>query len=126
MRFIGATALFLSMLATACAAQEISGTNIIKRRLTRRSVTPSVSVYQRGTSVKVGRTADEDPIGFEQSRVVVYLEGNVAANPDTVRPSRPVEIRQSNRQFLPDLVVVPDCRRSRRCQSNSASPPYHS
>lgn len=107
MRFIGTTAVFLSMLATVCTAQEISGTIIIKRRLTHRSVTPSISVYQRGTSVKLGRTADEDPIGFEQSRVVVYLEGNVAGNSDTAVPSRPVEIQQSNRQFLPDLVVVP-------------------
>lgn len=107
MRLIGVTALFLSMLATACAAQEISGTIIIKRRLTRHSVTPSVSIYQRGTSVKLGGAADEDPIAFEQSRVVVYLEGNVAGNPDTAVPSRGVEIQQSNRQFLPDLAVVP-------------------
>ena len=107
MKFIGTTALVLSVLGMTCSAQDISGTIVIKKRLTHRSVTASVSVYQRGTSVKLGKTADEDPIAFERSRVVVYLEGIVAGNSDAAATSSPVEIRQVNRQFVPDLAVVP-------------------
>ena len=107
MRFIGTTFLLMSVLAIDCSAQNISGTIIIKKRLTRRSVTTSVSVYQRGTSVKLGNVANEDPIAFERSRVVIYLEGNIAVNSSDATSSAPVEIRQINREFLPDLAVIP-------------------
>jgi plastocyanin len=107
MKLIWATVLVLFLLAGACCAQDISGTIIIKKRLTRRSVTASVSVYQRGTTVKLGKVADEDPIAFEQSRVAIYLEGNVAGNPNAAPSSGVVEIQQINRQFVPDLAVVP-------------------
>ncbi|HWF65875.1 MAG TPA: hypothetical protein VN670_01145, partial [Acidobacteriaceae bacterium] len=80
---------------------------IVTRKLTRPSVTAPVSVYQRGTSVKLGRTADKDPIAFELSRVVVYLEGNAAASPAALTSPRSIEIKQVNRQFRPDLAVVP-------------------
>lgn len=107
MRLIGTPILLLSMLAAACSAQDIAGTILIKKKLTRRSVTPSVSVYQRGTSVQLGRAADEDPIAFELSRVVVYLEGIIDANPGAQITSRPIEIQQRDREFVPDLAVVP-------------------
>jgi plastocyanin len=94
------------MAAAAGSAQDISGTILIKKRLTRRSVTASVSVYQRGTPVKLGKSDDEDPIAFERSRVVIYLEGNVASDSEAGSPGT-VEIQQLDRQFLPDLVVVP-------------------
>lgn len=106
MRLIGTTVLILSMAAAAGSAQDISGTILIKKRLTRRSVTASVSVYQRGTPVKLGKSDDEDPIAFERSRVVIYLEGNVASDSEAGSPGT-VEIQQLDRQFLPDLVVVP-------------------
>jgi len=106
MKSFGTPALVLFLLATLCPAQDISGTIIIKKRLTRRSVTASVSVYQRGTAVKLGKAGDEDPIAFERSRVVVYLEGNVATNLDSAPSSESAEIQQLNRQFLPDLAVV--------------------
>ena len=105
MKSLGTVVLALSLLGSACSAQDVAGTIIIKKRLTRRSVTPSVSVYQRGTSVKLGNDADGDPIAFERSRVVVYLEGSVAGNSDF--PADAVEIRQTNRQFVPDVAVVP-------------------
>lgn len=107
MRFIETTALLVLLLAGACSAQDVSGTIIIKRRLTRRSVTPSVSVYQRGTTVKLGNAADEDPIAFERSRVVIYLEGNVPADSAVANSQVPVEIRQVDRQFVPDVAVIP-------------------
>ncbi|HEY2471466.1 MAG TPA: carboxypeptidase regulatory-like domain-containing protein [Terracidiphilus sp.] len=107
MRLIGTAAFALSLLAVACSAQDISGTIVIKKRLTHRSVTASVSVYQRGTSVKLGNTADENPIAFERSRVVIYLEGSAAGNPIAAASASPAEIQQINRQFVPDLAVVP-------------------
>ena len=95
------------------------GTIFIKKRLTRRSVTPSVSVYQRGTSVKLGGATDQDPIAFERSRVVIYLEGSVAGNPELVAPSAAVEIQQINRQFVPrhfsDALAT---RASRTCSAS--------
>lgn len=92
-------------------AQDITGTILIKRKLTRHSVTAAVSVYQRGTAVKLGKDIEEDPLAFERSRVVIYLEGPVPANsvPASHGPvnSVPFQIQQLDRRFSPDLVVVP-------------------
>lgn len=107
MKSIGTAVLVGVMLASSCSAQDVSGTIIIKKRLTRRSVTPSVSIYQRGTAVKLGASTDQDPIAFERSRVVVYLEGHVASTPDLAVFSGLVEIQQTNRQFVPDVAVIP-------------------
>jgi plastocyanin len=108
MRLITETVLGLFLIPVACAGQDISGNVIIKRKLTRPSVTASVSVYQRGPSVKLGKNStDEDPIAFERSRVIVYLEGSIAADPQSAAPSGVVEIDQIDRRFQPDLVVTP-------------------
>lgn len=98
----GACAVFT---VVACA-QTVSGTILIKRRLTKASVTPDVSVYQRGVTVKLGKDPVEDPLEFERTRVVVYLEGPVPSN-DAAANREPVQIEQINRRFSPDLVVVP-------------------
>ena len=90
----------------AAVAQGISGTILIKKRLTRPSVTAPVSVYQRGPSVQLGKGADEDPIAFERSRVVVYLEPTAPAIDSSAQPSE-AEIHQADRRFVPDMVVVP-------------------
>jgi hypothetical protein len=63
--------LALSAFAICARAETISGTILIKKKLTRRSVTPAVSVYQRGTEVKLGADTPEDPLVYERSRVVV-------------------------------------------------------
>lgn len=107
MRLFGAVALILSALAAACSAQDISGRIIITKRLTRRSVTAPVSVYQRGKTVKLGHAGEEDPLAFERSRVVIYLEGSAAVDRGAGMSREPVEIKQINRQFVPDLAVVP-------------------
>jgi plastocyanin len=98
-------AIGLCALTVGAGAQEISGTVLIKKKLTRRNVTAAVSVYQRGTAVKLGKDAEEDPIAYEMSRVVVYLEGpvGVATEPSNAQQ----QIQQLDRRFLPDLVVVP-------------------
>jgi len=101
--FIGSAA---TLVAVCAGAQDITGTILIKKRLTRPSVTAPVSVYQRGTAVKLGRDAEQDPIVYERSRVVVYLEG--AATPDATSKAEPAEqVEQLDRRFVPDLVVVP-------------------
>ena len=95
----------MATLAACAAAQDITGTITIKRRLTTPSVTPSVSVYQRGTTVKLGKDGKEDQIAYEQSRVVIYLEGAVPAADES--SSHTPQIQQVDRRFMPDLVVVP-------------------
>ncbi len=107
-----------TLLAVCASAQDITGTILIKKRLTRPSVTAPVSVYQRGTTVKLGGDAEQDPIAYERSRVVVYLEAAGAPNaaggavPDASskadRNAEPAEqVEQLDRRFVPDLVVVP-------------------
>lgn len=95
----------ISIAAAACVAsllgQDIAGTILIRKKLTKRSVTPSVSIYQRGTAVEPEKDGGEDPLAFERSRVVVYLEG-----PGPSSPAAP-KMEQLNRRFLPDLLVVP-------------------
>jgi plastocyanin len=91
--------------ATVGGAQDITGTILIKRKLTKPSVTASVSVYQRGTAVKLGKDAEEDPIAYERSRVVLYLEGAGPAGDDAANLAP--RVQQLDRRFQPDLIVVP-------------------
>ncbi|MGB6193447.1 MAG: carboxypeptidase regulatory-like domain-containing protein [Terracidiphilus sp.] len=97
-----------TILAIGARAETITGTILIKKRLTRPSVTPAVSVYQRGTTVELGADEERDPIAYERSRVILYLEGPAPAPIDlTVTPSDSYQIKQIDRRFLPDLIVVP-------------------
>jgi plastocyanin len=95
----------ITLLAAGAAAQDVTGKILIKKILTKPSVTAAVSVYQRGTAVKLGKDAEEDPIAYERSRVVIYLEGAApaAATGGTAAP----QVQQLDRRFMPDLVVVP-------------------
>ena len=97
-----------TLFAVCACAQDITGTILIKKRLTRPSVTAPVSVYQRGTAVKLGSDAEQDPIAYERSRVVVYLEGAGPAAPEPTTPAETTEqVEQLDRRFVPDLVVIP-------------------
>jgi plastocyanin len=87
-------------------AQAISGTILIKKKLTKPSVTASVSIYQRGTAVKLGKDAEQDPITYERSRVVIYLEGPAPTDQKSGAPATQ-QIEQVDRRFVPDMVVVP-------------------
>src|SRR5580692_8047674 len=93
-------------LTTGAKAQNITGTIRIEKRLTKRNVTPAISVYQRGTAVELGKDTEEDPLAFERSRVVIYLEGPSSAGDNPTNPEPP-RIAQLNRRFSPDLLVVP-------------------
>jgi plastocyanin len=89
----------------AAASQEITGTILIKKKLTKPSVTASVSMYQRGTAVELGKDAVQDPLAYERSRVVIYLEGPASATAPAKAGS--FTMQQLNRRFTPDLLVVP-------------------
>jgi len=96
----------IGVLAAAARSQDITGTILIKKKLTKPSVTSSVSVYQRGTAVQLGKETEEDPLAFERARVVVYLEGPGPSSVD-VKSHTPLQIEQVDRRFSPDLVVAP-------------------
>jgi plastocyanin len=96
----------LAAFAAGAGAENISGTITIKRHLTHRSVTPAIPVYQRGTTVKLGKDADQDPIGYELARVVIYIEGAELSGASSA-PTAPVRVAQVDRRFSPDLVIVP-------------------
>jgi plastocyanin len=85
----------------ALQAADIEGTVIIKKKLSKRTVTPAASTYSRGSAVQLGSDAENDPLAYERMHVVVYLEGEL--------PSRPVAavMEQKSRRFIPDLLVVP-------------------
>jgi plastocyanin len=101
------------VLLSACAslvslhAADITGTVIVERRLTRRNVTPRSPAYSRGVAVDLSSEKSPpsealDPLSFERTHVVVYIEGKGPVD-------KPVtaEIEQKDRQFSPDLVVAP-------------------
>jgi plastocyanin len=99
-----------TVLTASAGAQDITGTILIKRKLTKPSVTTAVSVYQRGAAVKLGKDTEEDPLAYERSRVVVYLEGAGLADSNAenhVSQIQPPQVQQIDRRFLPDLLVVP-------------------
>jgi plastocyanin len=106
MRFNELVVVCVTAVFAACAgAQDITGTILIKKKLTKHSVTTPVSVYQRGTAVKLGKETEEDPIAYERLRVVLYLDGAGPAPDDP--ESHALQLQQLDRRFLPDLVVVP-------------------
>lgn len=90
---------------TASALQEISGQITINRKLTKPSITASVSMYQRGTTVSLGKDVVEDPLAFERQRVIIYLEGPLPAA--TAAHRGIFRMEQVNRRFSPDVLVVP-------------------
>lgn len=95
------TAALLVALVSPICASDIEGSVRIERRLTPRTVTAPVSAYQRGQGVDLGTDTQEDPLSFERSHVVVYLEGKkLPSSPATAA------IEQRDRRFAPDLVVV--------------------
>ena len=93
--------LICALVAPSVQASDVHGTVIIEHRLTKRKVTPSADLYSRGTPVQLAKDQQQDPLAFERTHVVVYLEGN--------QPSQPVvaELSQKDRRFTPDLVVIP-------------------
>jgi len=98
--------LALAALALGTSAENITGTILIKRKLTKRSVTPTVSVYQRGATVQLGKDTQTDPLAFERSRVVIYLEGSAPASVVPASAASVPQVAQLDRRFSPDLLVI--------------------
>lgn len=96
----------IAALVSGAAAQDVTGTILIKKKLTKPSVTASVPIYQRGVAVELGKDAAEDPLSFERSHVVIYLEGPVPAE-STPTKAAALSMQQINRRFSPDLLVIP-------------------
>lgn len=86
---------------TFTQAQDIVGTVVIKHTLTKRKVTAPAGQYDRGASVQLGSTENEDRLAFERTHVAIYVEGQLPCAPITAT------IDQKDRQFVPDLLVVP-------------------
>ena len=81
----------------------MDGVIVVKRKLTKRSVTPTATPYQRGTAVPLGTDIyDDDPLAFERSRVVIYVEGRGPV----AKPAHAV-LEQKDRRFVPELLVIP-------------------
>jgi plastocyanin len=97
-------AVVVTAVASGATGQSITGSIEVKKKLTKRSVTASVPVYQRGTAVKLGADADTDPLALERSRVVLYLEGPGPTG--GAAHAGPVQIQQLDRRFSPDVLVV--------------------
>jgi plastocyanin len=95
----------LFLFAATAVAQSVSGTITIERKLTKRSVTAPVPLYQRGAVVPLAKKPVENTLDFERSRVVVYLEGTNL--PASSTASGPFIMEQADREFAPDLLVVP-------------------
>jgi plastocyanin len=91
----------------AAGLQEISGLITVNRKLTKPSVTAAVSVYQRGTTVGLGKDAVEDPLAFERSHVVVYIEGPLPPASAKTAHIATFRMEQTNRRFSPDMLVIP-------------------
>ena len=87
--------------AGSLRAADIEGAVVIKRKLTKRRVTPPASAYERGVTVELGAAPETDFLAFERSRVAVYLEGKFQTRPVTA------VLEQKNRQFVTDTLVVP-------------------
>ncbi len=95
------SALLILTVGSFLQANDIDGTIVVQHKLTKRKVTASADLYQRGAAVKLGADREQDPLDYERSHVVVYVEGDLPSSPITA------ELSQQDRQFAPDLVVVP-------------------
>lgn len=96
----------IAAFAAGAQSETITGTILIKKRLTRRNVTADVSVYQRGAAVQLGKDNQVDPIAYEQSHVAIYIEGpGPSTSSDT--NAAPLQVEQLDRRFVPDLAVIP-------------------
>lgn len=101
MQFWVAVAISYCLWTPLAFGADIAGAIIIKRKLTKRSVTVSASSYHRGVGVALPADQQSDPLSFERSRVVVYLEGPVSPK------KKQAVMEQQGRRFLPDTLVVP-------------------
>jgi plastocyanin len=93
------------VLSASLEAENIEGTVVIRKKLTRRRVTAAVPLYQRGPAVELSANPAEDPLAFERERVAIYLDGQAPEAPAvTERPL--ATMTQENRRFSPETLVI--------------------
>jgi plastocyanin len=97
---LGTFALIL-ISALVLHANDIDGTIVIQHRLTKPRVTPAGDLYERGAAVPLGADQEQDPLEYERTHVVIYLEG------DSPSQGATAELGQRDRRFTSDLIVVP-------------------
>ena len=98
MRMVGV--LLAVVVLSPARAADIEGNVVITRKLTKRKVTAPAPAYERGAAVELA-SAEEDPLVFERTHVVIYLEGQLPSTPITAT------LEQKNRRFVPETLVVP-------------------
>jgi len=99
-RTLGLLSLALAS-ALTLRANDITGTITIQHKLTKPRVTPTGDLYERGVAVPLAASQQNDPLTYERTHVVIYLEGDYASRPVTA------DLNQQDRSFTPDLIVVP-------------------
>jgi plastocyanin len=97
--------------AAALSAANVQGTVVIERKLTKRNVTAAAGLYQRGSAVNLSADAGTDPLDYERSHVIVYLEDEPGLSRSPVKDHstdrvKEPEMEQQDRRFVPDLLVV--------------------
>src|ERR1700759_36455 len=92
-----------ALLAATLSGESIDGNILITRKLTRRNVTPAVATYQRGAFAELGQDELRDPLSYERSHVVIWIEGQ--PNSQAIQP--PASLEQVGRRFVPDLLAIP-------------------
>lgn len=101
----GIALLSITLTLSAClAAETIEGTVVVRKKLTKRRVTATVPLYERGTAVGLTADTETDPLAFERARVAIYLDGHFPADPAAGAQTATME--QQNRRFSPELLVI--------------------
>lgn len=103
--------LTFALLVPGLAAETITGTILIRKILTKRSLGNTVSVYERGMTVPSedtipGGRISEDSLGYERSRVAIWLEGPPPDSATATAHREPAAMQQIGRRFAPDLLVI--------------------
>jgi plastocyanin len=94
-----------ALLAASLAGESIEGNILITRKLTRRNVTAAVAMYQRGAFAELRQDEEQDPLSYERSHVVIWIEGQ-PNSPGAAAPP-PASLEQMGRRFVPDLLAIP-------------------
>ena len=94
------SALLILMVGAFLRANDIDGTIVVQHKLTKRKVTPSADLYERGAAVELGSDQQQDPLAYERSHVVIYVEGDLPsqARYRGTEPARPAIYARSGRR----------------------------
>jgi plastocyanin len=93
--------LLILLSALSSRAGDVEGNIIIEKKLTKPRVTPAADLYERGVAVPLAADQKQDPMAYERTHVVIYLEGDAPTKGVTA------DMSQQDRSFTPDFIVVP-------------------